>query len=224
MIMSNSKAFFAELIGTFTLVLIGAGLAAGGDALKAAFGFGFVVAAFAYAYGHISAQFNPAVTLGMAINNMLSWNQAFYNWIAQLIGATLAAALLNNWGFNGATTLGAGVGTIEGLVAELLLTFFLVSTVLQTARNNFGGLASGFALFFGVLFGFSLTGGSLNFARSFGPAVFTGGLSDTNFWVVYFAGPMLGGLVAAWIHRYFASDEDAVIPAAPSRRSSSRRK
>src|SRR5574341_2380440 len=82
--MFNAKMFVAELIGTFTLVLIGAGLAVIGGALFAAWGFGFVVVALAYAYGHVSTQFNPAVTFGMAINKMLSWSQAFYNWIAQL--------------------------------------------------------------------------------------------------------------------------------------------
>jgi glycerol uptake facilitator-like aquaporin len=63
----------------------------------------------------------------------------------------------------------------------------------------------------------------LNFARSFGPAVFTGDLADINFWIVYFAGPLLGGLVAAWVHQFFASEE-AMMPAAPARKSSSRRK
>lgn|SRR5574341_590927 len=219
--MFNAKMFVAELIGTFTLVLIGAGLAVIGGALFAAWGFGFVVVALAYAYGHVSTQFNPAVTFGMAINKMLSWSQAFYNWIAQLLGAVLAAALLNNWHLNGATV--PSVGMVEGLVVEFLLTFFLVTTALLTSKNSFGGLATGFALFFGVLFGFGLTGGSLNFARSFGPALFTGGLSSMDFWVIYFAGPMLGGLIAAFAHRFFAPEGDAMMPA-PAKKSASRRR
>jgi aquaporin Z len=222
--MFNGRQFVAELLGTFTLVLIGAGLASQGNALYTALGFGAVVVAFAYAFGHISAQFNPAVTLGMAWNQTLSWGQAIYNWIAQLVGASAAAALLNNWGMNGATHPAANVGTVEGALVEFILTFFLVITALQTARNNFGGLATGFALFFGALFGSGLTGGSLNFARSFGPAIFNGGLSDSVFWLTYFVGPMAGGFVAALLSQFFsAADSEAETAAAP-KKSGGRRK
>ncbi len=236
--MFNLKVFVAEGIGTFALVFIGAGLAAGGaGALETAFGFGLVLAAFAYAYGGISGtHLNPAVTLAAAIEGMVSWGQAVFYWIAQFLGALVAAWFLMFFAFGnsaanqlGATTL--QVPAVNGAVIEALLTFFLVSTVLHTAKNTFGGLAAGFALFFGVLFGFSLTGGSLNPARSFGPAVFTGGLNPPDFWIAYFVGPLVGAALAAFAHRFFSGNGSPSAAAAASqaekpapRKSAARRK
>ncbi len=238
--MFNWKVFVAELIGTFALVFIGAGLAASGaGALATALGFGFVVVAFAYSYGSISGtHLNPAVTFGQAINGMISWLEAIYYWVAQLLGAVIAAWFLMFFAFGnsasnglGATHLGSGVTMISGAVIEALLTFFLVSTVLHTAKSNFGGLAAGLALAFGVLFGFGLTGGSLNPARSFGPALFTGGLASVDFWVVYFVGPLFGAFLAAFAHRFFSSEtkpapKPAAAPAAkaPAKKPAARRK
>ncbi len=210
--MFNWRVFVAELIGTFALVFIGAGLAASGaDALATAAGFGLVLVAFAYAYGSISGtHLNPAVTLAAAINGLVSWGQAIFYWIAQFLGALLATWFLMFFAFGNSASNGLGATTlhvpaISGLVIEALLTFFLVSTVLHTGEHNFGGLAAGFALFFGVLFGFGLTGGSLNPARSFGPAVFTGGLATLDFWLAYFVGPLVGAVLAAFAHRFFSS-------------------
>ncbi len=236
--MFNWKVFIAELIGTFALVFVGAGVAASGaGALATAFAFGLVLAAFAYAYGGISgAHFNPGVTLAAAIDGMVSWGQAVFYWIAQLLGAVVAAWFLMFFAFGNSASNGLGATTLHvpalnGLVIEALLTFFLVSTVLHASGHYLGGVAAGFALFFGVLFGFGLTGGSLNFARSFGPAVFTGGLTSADFWLAYFVGPLVGAVLAAFAHRFFGSAESAAAapaakPAAkaPARKSAARRK
>lgn len=218
--MFNWRVFVAELIGTFTLVFIGAGLAASGaGALATAFGFSFVLVAFAYAYGGISGtHLNPAVTFAAAIDGMVSWGQAVFYWIAQFVGALVASWFLMFFAFGNSASNGLGATTlhvpnVSGLVIEALLTFFLVSTVLHTAKSNFGGLAAGFSLFFGVLFGFGLTGGSLNPARSFGPAVFTGGLGNLDFWLAYFVGPLVGAALAAFAFRFFSGGES--MAAAP---------
>ncbi len=209
------KPFISELIGTFALVFIGAGLAASGaGALTLAMGFGSVVTAYAYAYGYISGtHLNPAITFGLAINGVLKWGEAIYYWIAQLLGAVIAVWFLMFFAFGnsasnglGATHLSSGITMLSGAVIEALLTFFLVSTVLHTAvtgkGGGFAGLAIGLVMFFGVLFGFGFTGGSLNPARSFGPALFTGGLDAVDFWIVYFVGPLVGASLAAIVHKF----------------------
>ena len=99
----------------------------------------------------------------------------------------------------GTPSLASGVTLFQGIVVEVLLTFFLVFTVFATAiddRGAFkmvGGFAIGMVVTFDILAGGALTGASMNPARSFGPAVVA------NFWtahLVYWVGPLAGGLLA----------------------------
>ena len=93
--MFNAKVFVAELIGTFALVFIGAGAAVSGfgGLVGVALAHGLVIATFVYAYGHISgAHFNPAVTFGLALNGTVRWGDAVYYWVAQFLGAAIAAS------------------------------------------------------------------------------------------------------------------------------------
>ncbi len=94
--MFNSKVFVAEFIGTFALVFIGAGAGmVGAGLVGVALAYGFALAVFYYAYGHISGtHVNPAVTFALALNNTVKWGQAAFYWIAQFAGAILAAWLL----------------------------------------------------------------------------------------------------------------------------------
>src|SRR5512134_1977156 len=95
--MFNYKVFLAELIGTFALVFVGA--AAGlynAGLLAVALAHGLTLAVFAYAFGHISGtHINPAVTFGLALNGTVKWSEAVVYWVAQLVGAVLAAFALN---------------------------------------------------------------------------------------------------------------------------------
>src|SRR3954462_3489556 len=86
----------AEALGTFWLVLGGAGTAVyGGDRVAIAFAFGLPVLTGAYALGHISgAHFNPAVTIGLATAKRFAWKDVPGYVVAQLVGATAAGALL----------------------------------------------------------------------------------------------------------------------------------
>ncbi|WP_456787385.1 MIP family channel protein [Cellulomonas sp. P5_C5] len=92
----------AEAFGTFTLVLVGLGIALyaglpsiGGGTITVALGFGIAVLASAIAVGHISGgHFNPAVTIGAAIGGRTPWKDVLPYWLAQLVGGILAAAVL----------------------------------------------------------------------------------------------------------------------------------
>src|ERR687888_2059718 len=162
---------FAEFVGTFTLVFIGAGsilalttvfLPAisgpeaqgvyGGLTLVAvAFAHGLAIAVMVSALGHISGgHFNPAVTLGFVVTRRIATSLALVYWSMQLAGATVAAALLR-WFFEGrprqltnlgAPGLGGGVDHWQGLVIEAILTFFLVWVVFATAVDPGGTFKS----------------------------------------------------------------------------------
>ena len=211
----NTKNLVVEFIGTFTLIFIGAGAVAIGQGglMGAALAHGFVVIAFIYAYGHISGtHINPAVTLGFLIAGEIEFVVAVGYWIVQFLGGILGAVLLNvvlpNPGDLGVTILtteangGAfTVTAIQGLIVEIVLTFFLVNTIFNTAvsgkAGNFAGLAIGLTLIFCILMGGPLTRASLNPARTLGPAIVSGNYADI--WL-YFVGPFVGGVLAALLY------------------------
>ena len=207
----QTKPLIAELIGTFALIFIGAGTAALGigGVVGVALAHGFVIVAFAYAYGHISGtHINPAVTLGLLIARKINITEAIGYWIAQLLGGIIAGFALAFVlkGFVptdsnlGATVL-TKINPVQGLVIETILTFFLVNTVLNAAvsgkAGNLAGLAIGLTLALSILMAGPLTGASLNPARTLGPAVASG--TYTDIWL-YFVGPLLGGLIAALVY------------------------
>ncbi len=224
--MSNSlsKALVAEFIGTFALIFIGAGAGALGigGLVGVAFAHGLVVLAFAYAYGHISGtHINPAVTLGVLAAGKIEAGKAAAYIVVQILGGLVAAFTLR-WvlggvvGGLGATTLAqnlqVGGSTVSitplvGLVLEAILTFFLVNTVLNAAvsgkAGGHAGLAIGMTLTLAILMGGPLTGGSLNPARSIGPALASG--NTTDLWV-YLVGPVLGSVVAGLLYRGVLED------------------
>jgi MIP family channel proteins len=220
-------ALVAEFVGTFALILIGAGTGAlgFGGLVGVALAHGLVIVAFAYAYGHISGtHINPAVTLGVLLAGRIDAVRAVAYMVVQLLGG-IAGALTLCWVLGGpdtglgATTLARGLAvggttvTITpavGVLLEAILTFFLVNTIMNAGVSGkatpLDGLAVGFTLTFGILMGGPLTGGSMNPARSLGPAVATGNYADL--WV-YFVGPALGAAVAALLYRGVLAERKA---------------
>ena len=153
--MFNWKVFAAEFIGTFALVFIGAGAGASSAGLVGvALAHGFTVAVFVYSFGNVSgAHFNPAVTLGLALQGAVKWTEVVFYWLAQFVAAISAAGFLhmvaNNLG--GTIQAGATVGVLTNYPAyatilEALLTFFLVTTILHTAVAGKGGVMTGLAI------------------------------------------------------------------------------
>lgn len=209
---SNLKSALAELIGTFTLVFIGAGAGAlagsnGGGIVAVALAHGVALMVIVYAWGaHSGAHVNPAVTFGLALAGKIDWVKAVWYWVAQFVGAAIAAFLLayliGTTGGLGATTGSLTASDpLRTIVVEAVLTFFLVTAVFGTAvsgRNgNASGLAIGFVLLMDILMGGALTGASMNPARTFGPALATG---DLSYLWMYIVGPLLGGGVAGLLY------------------------
>ncbi|MBI4532190.1 MAG: aquaporin [Candidatus Latescibacteria bacterium] len=206
------KSVLAELIGTFTLVFIGAGAGAlaginGGGILSVALAHGVALMVIVYAWGSTSgAHVNPAVTFGLALVGNINWGKAIGYWVAQFVGAAIAGYLLL-YLVDAETGLGATTGSLtmsdplKTIVVEAVLTFFLVTAVFGSAvagRNgNAVGLAIGLVLTMDILMGGSLTGASMNPARTFGPALAT---ADFSYLWMYFVGPLLGGGVAAIVY------------------------
>lgn len=208
----------AELIGTFMLVLVGAGAVTiiGGskapvaaDVIVAALAHGLILVGIIATYGHISgAHVNPAVTLALLVGRQININRAVVYWVAQFAGGILAALVLK-FLFPAATNLGqtvpaAGISGVQAMIIEAILTFFLVSVVYQAAVygkvGNIAAIAIGFTLAGCILFGGPLTGASLNPARTLGPGLVSGQLQDVVLYLIgIFGGGALGGLVHVFL-------------------------
>jgi MIP family channel proteins len=181
----------------------------------------------ASAVGHISGgHFNPAVTLGFFVTRRIAPTLAVVYWSMQFAAATAAAALLR-WFYDersrqvtklGAPLLGAGVSHWEGLVIEIVLTFFLVWVVFATAADPGGafksiaGLAIGLTITFDILMGGPLTGAAMNPARALGPELLAREWSDA--WVWY-AGPFAGGALAALAYELLYLRPVGPLPVGP---------
>jgi MIP family channel proteins len=180
------------------------------------------------ALGHISGgHFNPAVTFGFLIARRIKPALAGVYWVAQFGGAALAALLVDELLPKSVTepvslgvpALGHGVGAGSGFVLEAILTFFLVFVVFGAAvdaRNQFSvvaGLAIGLTIAIDVLFGGPFTGAAMNPSRAFGPQLI--GDHWANGWVWY-AGPLLGGAVAAGLYSFLYLGKSGVEPAEPA--------
>jgi MIP family channel proteins len=212
------KALFAEFLGTFTLVFVGASAVAltaaqGGTVLASALAFGLALAAVIYVWGSFSgAHVNPAVSLGFAASGQMSWLLMIGYWIAQLLGGIAAAALVVYF-FGTSTGAGASIGSFtnsnlwKAVLMEAFLTMFLVIAYLLVYRNPMnamiGGLIIGLVLSFCTIVGSSSTGASTNPARSLGPAIFS--MNMGTYWV-YIVGPLLGALVAALVYKLFVHE------------------
>ena len=216
------RRLFSELLGTFFLVLVGAGGAvvnakshetsagrlpspprADGDGDHPVHGRG------------LRRSPNPAVTLAFSLRKDFPWRRVPGYIIVQLVAATLAClflwAVLGKLGMLGATEPGPGVSDWQAMLIELALTVGLVSTILGTASRaqNVGTLSAvavgGYIILAG-LWSSPISGASMNPARSFGPDL---ALADFSHYWVYVVGPLAGGAIAvafAWVLRGSGGD------------------
>ena len=206
------RRFAAEFFGTFALVFFGCGTRdmvgdttnfAGIFVVHAAFG--VTVAMMIYSVGFLSsAQFNPAITLGLAVMRRFPWRYVLPYWLAQFAGAILAITIhfivMPDKAI--AAHFGATIPKIDPLPAiliEIILTFFLMFATMAAATDNrFKRADSGLTICFVILacglMANSLSGGSMNPARSLAPALFAGGQALSIVWL-FFVGPPIGAIL-----------------------------
>jgi len=225
--MSLGHKLGAEFLGTFWLVFGGCGsavLAAAFPGLGIGFAgvalaFGLTVLTMAFAVGHISGgHFNPAVTFGAWAGGRFPAGDVIPYWIAQVVGAIAAAAVLyliasGKAGFElsaGFASNGYGARSPGGyslgacLIAEIVLTaFFLIVILGSTDRRapaGFAPIAIGLALTLIHLISIPVTNTSVNPARSTGPALFVGAAALGQLWLFWLA-PLIGGALGGVIYR-----------------------
>jgi aquaporin Z len=210
----ETRRLFAEVLGTFFLVLA----AVGGGMVNVRFGGHAVssgaqvvvpaltVVAIILAIGALSgAHLNPAVSIAFALRGDFPWRRVPFYIVAQFLGAVLATlllwALIGKQGSAGLTLPGHGISTTTALLWELVLTTGLVSVILGTASGaqQIGAVAAigvGSYIALAGLWGSPVSGASMNPARSLGPALV---LNDWTSWWAYLIGPVAGGVIAVGI-------------------------
>lgn len=220
------KKYWAELIGTMALVLIGCGSAviAGKEIgfLGISLAFGLTVLAMVYAIGPISGcHVNPAISIAMLVAGKQKGKDTFWYIVFQCAGALLGAAVLwliasGNADFSlaksglGQNGYGAhspmGYSMLAAFVAEVVLTalflFVIFGATHKNAPNGFAGIAIGLTLAFIHMVGIPITGTSVNPARSFGPAVLVGGAALSELWL-FIVAPIIGAVISAVIWKFW---------------------
>jgi glycerol uptake facilitator protein len=189
------------------------------------FAFAFAIFAAIYSVGHISgAHINPAVTIALLATRKIDSTTAGSYIVAQVVGAFIGAGLtLIILTGNDPQTLGLGAvgvnanaGLAIGFAAEVIGTAILVFTVFGAAVSGkapagFAGIAIGFIVYGIIILVGPITGAALNPARQIGPDILemvSGGSAVA--WdalaVVYIAGPIVGGLVGAFLYEFIGRE------------------
>ncbi len=235
---SSGQKYLAEFVGTLGLLVAVGGAAVftigATDPLvrviAISLSVGLGLTALLYAFADVSGgHFNPAVTLGAWIAGRIPGREAVPYVLAQIAGAVtgmgiIAAIAYGNPGFFPAVQHAAlasqcyttssvacgGYGWASALVIEVVLTFFLVVTILRvtdpdSSARNLAPLAIGLVLLMTNLVAIPVDGASINPVRSFGPALVSafwpsGRWAIGQVWV-FWLGPLLGGTFAAFVER-----------------------
>lgn len=204
--------YLAEFLGTFILVFVGSmgilsvgGATGGAEIIAIGLAFGLALLAGIWVVGHVSgAHFNPAVTLAMLIDGRTSFGDAIGYWIAQFAGAGVASLVV--MAASSQEAVGMTVTGYQklstGILVEVSLTAIFVWVILAVTKRgaNHAPVAIALTLVSLHVAGIPFSGTSLNPARSFGPAVVSGDVSQLWVYIVF---PLVGALVALGLYKLF---------------------
>ena len=224
------RRLFAEVFGTFLLVVVAAGAPMMGHAFAHTVSRdadvvapGLMVMAIIMFMGKVSgAHLNPAVSISFALRGDFPWRRVPGYIVAQLIGAALAAWFLrevvNVSTYYGSTYPAHGYSSAAAFWMELVVTVGLVSVILGTASGAqnvgiIGAIGVGGYIALAGMWASPISGVSMNPARTLGPDLVAHNFTD---WWVYVAGPLAGGVLAvgiAYLLRGRGGDESAVAAA-----------
>lgn len=221
-----ARKLAAEFFGTFWLVFGGCGSAVlaasfpelGIGFVGVALAFGLTVLTMAYAVGGISgAHFNPAVSLGLAVDGRFSWAELIPYWIVQVVGGLVAAAVLyviasgapnfvaGGFASNGFGDLSPGkYSMMAALIIEIVLTaaflIIILGSTSQAASAGFAPIAIGLGLTLIHLISIPVTNTSVNPARSTAVAFFADTAAVSQLWLFWVA-PLIGAVIGALIYK-----------------------
>ncbi|MCP3999975.1 MAG: aquaporin [Gammaproteobacteria bacterium] len=172
--------------------------------------FGFVIVAIVYATSYISgSHINPAITISYWATGRMYAGTAAYYIMSQLTGAAMAAYFLSllfpdaiSTVYLGTCALGENVESWKAVMIECITTFLLVFTIYATAIDRrtsklLAGVAIGLVYLFGVSISTTISGGALNPARVFGPAVVSGNFDHHYVW---WLGSVSGAIAAGFLY------------------------
>ncbi|MEM6595958.1 MAG: MIP family channel protein [Pseudomonadota bacterium] len=215
--------FVLVFFGVGSAVLAGGGIGIA-DAISItgiSFAFGISVVAMAYSIGQVSgAHLNPAVSMGALVAGRISAADFAGYAIFQTLGAIVAAALIyfmatntiggydiasNGLGQNGwGADYGGEFLMISAFIFEVVATAVFIVVILgvtaESGENAFAGLVIGLTLVMIHLVGITVTGTSVNPARSIGPALFAGPQALSQLWL-FIVAPLLGGALGGFLHK-----------------------
>jgi aquaporin TIP len=203
-----------EFIGAFALMFIGGGaiiMTAGENLVAIALAHGIAIGVMVAAAGHISGGlYNPALVVGLVATGRMPLNRGILYIISELAGAVVAALALKaiydtsqvDAVSLGTPLVGARYEVSAALLAEIIMTFFLMYVVYGTAVDKLGAkaiapLAIGLTITIDVFAGGAVSGAAMNPSRAFGPALVQGVWDDH--WI-YWVGPIAGALLAAFLY------------------------
>jgi aquaporin Z len=213
------KKLGAELVGTFFQTLVATGVdvlyytgSGHVDYVSRWLARGFITSALIYAFSAVSgAHIDPAVSLGFAVRRAMPVSLMLRYWLAQLAGGFGAALLVFAlWGHAvvlGASHPGRQFTQLEAVLAEVVLTFLLMTVILMTSKEQAAvgkqaALAVGLTVAACGFFAGPISGASMNPARSIPPQIVGGAYGII--WI-YAVGPCIGaGLAALMVTLFFA--------------------
>ena len=184
--------------------------------------FALIVALNIYIFGPISgAQFNPAVTIPLAVVGRFPWRDVGPYIIAQIIGCIVGALIVDEifgpakaitLNVSGGTQVVSGYTEIQAVLAEFFGTFLLLLTIMATvidkrAPKGRAGLLIGLEVGCEIMVIGPISNGSINPVRTLGPyiatTIFGGNAPWQEYWI-YVVGPILGGIAGCAVYEYVA--------------------